>query len=1341
MTDVGTRTPVSPSRGHESCLSDTICELNEDSCSIGEVQVKPTAYIKGLIEGTEVAILIDTGSSVSLISEDFRMSNSALRKRVLHKHYMLARTVNGQLLDTLGTLTLTVRMGCEHWEHIVHVVRGATQTVLLGWDFLSQHHAILNTGDSILMLRGIEIPLLQTADLIPECCNISMSADVTVPALSEMIVPVRVEAPNIAGPTPDAFLGYLEPDPRDSTQLVIARTVTPVTDGCTVARLLNPTDRDLKLHQGSHLGVFYHVKDEDLIGHSTGPPVDCNATTFLPDVSRGESPLSGEQKKRLYDLLDKHQGIFRPGRGNVGQSGLIKHHIRTGEQAPIKQRAYRASPDKRQEIDRQVATLLEDGIIEESCSPWSSPVVLVKKKNNSWRFCVDYRKLNSVTIKDSHPLPRVDDTLDALSGSTWFSTLDFSDGYWQVGVAEEDREKTAFSTGRSLYQFRSMPMGLTNAPATFQRFMELVLRGLPWHICMVYLDDILIYSQSFDDHLSHLDEVFSRIGSAGLKLNAKKCHLACDHVVFLGHVVSQEGLRPDPRNTERVRLWPTPRSATEVRAFIGLCSYYRRFVKDFAHHAAPLHRLTGKDVPFQWTGDCQASFDHLRITLSTEPVIRMPNFSHPFRLYTDASQTAVGAVLAQDINGTERVVAYASHALTAAERRWSTYDRELWAIVWAVRQFRQYLGATSFTIITDHKPLLGLRHIPIDNDRTGRRSRWALELDPYDWVVVHKSGAKHNNADALSRRPCVEDGSPDGGHSHDHMDVAVQTDFTHGPEVVCSLTSPIQSPSPADAGGITTEDLQTSADQTLLYTLAHDGANVRQLQQEDADIGTVLSWLRDPTQRPARWRLKGASRALKHLWTEFHRLTLINGLLCRVIHTPKTGATTPQIVVPSALVHELLTHLHGGPLSAHLAFDRVLDRARKVCYWPTMYKDIHQWCEQCYACQRRKSPVPKHRAPMGGSLASKPFERVAADILELPHTSCGNRYVLVVEDYFTKYVNLYALPDQKATTVATCLFKEYVMEHGIPETLHSDQGRQFESDLVKGMCQMLGVRKTRTTPYNPKSDGMVERFNRTLIDQLAKTLLSCAGEWDGFLKQIAFAYNTSVHSSTGYTPYFLTHGREARVPADVLLGPLTQGNPLRGPPGEFAASLVVSLNTAFSQAKEHNASAHERQKMHYDDRMRHKPYEVGDLVWLNDPTESRLKLAPHWKGPFQIQRRMDLPGEVGVTYQLCSPFGDDQVRQTVHYDRMRPYTLPVALPASGVPAAVQPATPETGDLPRGSTGPAAPRLTVSEPVLVSPDISPAGGGCLSSPGQPSGRVTRAGRFSRPPRRLGDYVVD
>lgn len=298
-------------------------------------------------------------------------------------------------------------------------------------------------------------------------------------------------------------------------------------------------------------------------------------------------------------------------------------------------------------------------------------------------------------------------------------------------------------------------------------------------------------------------------------------------------------------------------------------------------------------------------------------------------------------------------------------------------------------------------------------------------------------------------------------------------------------------------------------DQALICALSHNGSSVAELQQSDPDIGQVLAWLAEG-RRPQRWRLKDASRGLRRLWHEFPRLAFVDGLLCRVVRLSGVGETT-QVVVPAVLVPEILRHLHGAPLTAHLAYERVLARVRGVCYWPTMC--LGHWCDQCYACWRKKSPVPQHHTPMRTSHVERPFQRVAADILESPTTSAGNRYVLVVEGYFTKFVNLYDIADHRATTVAECLFQNYILEHGVMETLHMDMGRQFESDVVKHLCGALGVKKTHTTPYNPKSDGMVERFNRTLIDQLAKMLLSCEGEWDTFLSQVAFAYNTSVHSS------------------------------------------------------------------------------------------------------------------------------------------------------------------------------------------------------------------------------------
>lgn len=602
-------------------------------------------------------VLLHTGSSISIVSEEFRVSHPALKKRPLKSSFVLARSVNGQYLDILGSLTLGMRVGKESLQHDFNVVRGAFHNVIIGWDFLQKHHALLDLRDNSLQLWATQLPLLPKSH-DTACCNVTVLSPTKIPATSESIITACVTGLTTATPVPSDYVGVLVPNPVGD--VVVAHSVSEVQNGLIVARVLNTTNDDIDLHPGQHLGEFLSLSSCD----STLIDEACCTTftmtdTDTPPVQIDESNLSSSQAKSLKQLLQKYSSVFSKNSEDRGRTGVIKHHIRTGEATPIKQRAYRVTPDQRAEIQTQVDSLLKADIIEEIYSPWAAPVVLVRKKDGTWRFCLDYRKLNAVTVKDSHPLPRVDDALDALAGAAWFSTIDLQHGYWQVELAEQDHEKTAFTTGTGLYQFKVMPMGLTNAPATFQRLMEMVLRGLPWKICLVYLDDVLIYSRSFEEHLRHLEEVFRRFQASDLKLNPAKCCLAKDHVRFLGHIVSKNGIQPDPRNVESVKNWPTPRTPTEVRAFLGLCSYYRKFIRGFAHHAAPLHALTEKNVPFQWTAHCQDAFIYLQQALSNPPVLAFPDFALPFYLYKDASCSAIGAVLAQKHGPHEKVVAYA----------------------------------------------------------------------------------------------------------------------------------------------------------------------------------------------------------------------------------------------------------------------------------------------------------------------------------------------------------------------------------------------------------------------------------------------------------------------------------------------------------------------------------------------------------------------------------------------------------------------------------------------------------------------------------------------------------
>ena len=452
---------------------------------------------------------------------------------------------------------------------------------------------------------------------------------------------------------------------------------------------------------------------------------------------------------KLSVLLENYSDIFVNGPNDpLGRTTLAEHPIDTGDSRPVKQRPYRIPVHLNAVVNNQVNDMLERGIIRASNSPWSSPIVLAPKKDGDYRFCVDFRRVNSVTKKDAHPMPRIDEILDQLGGARYFSTLDLASGYWQVPLREEDMEKTAFSVGVDHYEFTVMPFGLTNAPGTFQRMMGNLLKGIKG--CLVFIDDIIIFSDTWEQHQRILDEVFRRVRAAGLKIKRDKCQFAQESVKFLGHIVSVRGTEPDSSKVEAVRDFATPTSLTDVRAFLGLASYYRRFIKNFADIAAPLHDLTKGGQEFSWTPAADQAFNDLKNRLCSAPILSLPDFSLPFTIHTDASDFGLGAVLSQRRGENEKVIAYASRTLTPAERNYSTTEKECLAIVWTVNYWRPYLLGKAFDIVTDHQSLTWLQGL---KEPKGRLARWILALQEYEFEIKHRPGRQHSNADTLSRFP------------------------------------------------------------------------------------------------------------------------------------------------------------------------------------------------------------------------------------------------------------------------------------------------------------------------------------------------------------------------------------------------------------------------------------------------------------------------------------------------------------------------------------------------------------------------------------------------------------
>ena len=629
------------------------------------------------------------------------------------------------------------------------VVSRISEDIILGMPFLANHNCSIDFNSTRVTIDGRQIECTDRhgRQLISP---VQLVRDTTVPPETEMTLQCRVTA---RMPCP---IGLIE---GRTDGLCLATSVNqPDPQGKVMVRCLNPANQPLRVKAGTVVGVYTSIAEKDI---SEAEPLDGSP---VPDEARLPHHLvdlyrqakgncdGPDQERKLSGLLVQYQDVFSKGADDMGRTSLVKHSIPVADGTrPIRQPPHRLGPEKEAEAEKQIQELLSKGLIEPASGAWGSPVVLVRKKDNSWRFCIDYRRLNSVTQQDAYPLPRIDESLDALAGSRFFSTLDLVSGYWQVPLDADAQEKSAFITRSGLWKWKVLPFGLTSAPATFQRLMEQVVHGLHWKTLLLYLDDIIVIGPDFETHLTRLGEVLGRLRGAGLKLKPAKCELLQTKVGYLGHVVSQRGVSTDPEKIEAVAQWPVPKDLKELQAFLGTVGYYRQYIPSFATLAKPLTRLTGSKETWQWTTEQQEAFEQLQKCLVTAPVLGYPNPGLPYVLDTDASNEGVGAVLSQVQEGEERVIGYYSKTLTPPERNYCVTRRELLAVVKGVKHFRPYLYGQKFTLRTDHASLLWLCQRREPSDQV---ARWLETLSEFKYTLHHRAGARHGNADGLSRRPC-----------------------------------------------------------------------------------------------------------------------------------------------------------------------------------------------------------------------------------------------------------------------------------------------------------------------------------------------------------------------------------------------------------------------------------------------------------------------------------------------------------------------------------------------------------------------------------------------------------
>ena len=697
-------------------------------------------YIRGSVQGYPLLFTTDTGASKTIISNRVFESLKPEDRPELEETSKLVGA-SGVSIKERGKGIFCLKLGSVKME-VEAIVAEIDDDGLLGVDILQNGKngpADLLMSKGVLMIDKKEIPIIQVG-VNDRVRKVTAADHFVIPAQTECVIDVYIERREY-----DDFSSEKEyvVEPTDHFQaeypLQMASTLVDINRACTCkVRMLNPFPTAMSIKQDAVIGraepiegipiVITNEEDSSEIENHvavrriklvtsehaqslpeyTARKVQTKDSTEIPShlvdlYEKTSQGLNDEQKQKVANLLARFKDSFSRDEWDLGLTHLTAHAIKTEGAAPVKQPPRRVPMAYAEEEKKAIEDLKAKGVIRESSSPWASPIVLVKKKDGGVRPCVDYRKVNELVKPDGFPLPRIQDCLDAVAGSELFSTFDLTSGYFQIPLVEEDIPKSAFVCKYGHYEMTRMPFGLNNAASTFQRTMEMALSGLQWITCLIYIDDIIVFGKNFEEHMRRVEEVFERIKAAGLKLKPQKCQMLQREVVFLGHTVSGDGVRPNPTNIEKIASWPKPKTAKQVKQLVAMGSYYRRYVRDFASIVRPMIDLTKKGKKFIWTEACDRSFEQMKKALLSADVMGYPlNEAGDFILDVDASDIGIGGILHQMHGDREKVIAYASRSLNKAEKNYCITEKELLAIRYFIEFYRQYLLGRRFRVRSKH---------------------------------------------------------------------------------------------------------------------------------------------------------------------------------------------------------------------------------------------------------------------------------------------------------------------------------------------------------------------------------------------------------------------------------------------------------------------------------------------------------------------------------------------------------------------------------------------------------------------------------------------------------------
>lgn len=920
------------------------------------------------------------------------------------------------------------------------------------------------------------------------------------------------------------------------------------------------------------------------------------------------TPLEYQQDLRR--IQEGYEYIFQESipREVTGKPRGIEHEIEIAPgSAPPVLPIYRMTQHELQVLKGRIQELLDKGHIQPSSSPYAASALFAPKKNGDLRLCIDYRLLNKQTVKNRYPLPLIDELLDRLQPARFFSKLDLSDGYYHIPIKKEDRQKTAFRTPYGHYEFVVMPFGLANAPATFQRMMNDILRDYVNDFVVVYLDDIMIYSKTKEEHEEHLRKVFAKLKEHSLFVKPSKSFYFQKEIEYLGYVIKDGKVLPAADKVKAITEWPTPLpSMTAVRSFLGMAQFYKRFVKNFAAIAKPLTDLTKSTQEFQWNEKAEKAVNELKGILAKLPEMHLPDVSKPFILRTDSSQFAIGAVLSQKFDNKEYPVAYFNRKLRGdidgrtnqltgekgptGELAYRTHEQELLAVHDALQKWRHYLLGSDFQIFTDHHPL---RFFMTQKRLSPRQARWAEFIGQFELEINHIPGKSNTVADALSRR---SDFQPQEGISLANIETAI-------------------------------EDIDDDVKEAILEGY-----------KEESKYGD-LEYDNELQEGGAKW------------------LKVKSGWIWR--KNEKGPHDQWRIIVPKAAVDKVLRRAHNGTIGACQGTEKMCEYIRRSFTWKGMVKDIEKFVSSCVECGRNKNLVTGARALLQPlPIPDSKWTHLSMDfITNLPETLNGDDAIFVVVDRLTKQAHFIVCKTTATAKDIAQLFIEQVWRlHGIPKNIVSDRDSKFISKFWEELMRMLGIQRTLSSAYHPETDGQTERTNRSLEQILRHFCAHQQRRWAEFLPHAEFAYNNAKHSTTGVSPFFANYGHHPR----------TDFPDMGDGKNQYANDFVQRMRQIERSMKETIAMAQQRQAHQANKHRREREFKEGDWVFLSTSNLSVMtltkKLAPRYVGPMKVTKKISR-----TAYEIDIPKSWKKIHNVFYVGLLKPFkgeepTEPVQIP-------------------------------------------------------------------------------